>query len=142
MTSFDELHQQNHQIAELAKTLSYLFQDREMCDSGITCELFERYRDKFDAHMNHNKAIYSQLLNNNNGSVRATVDRFIEGEREIKRLFKSYADKWCKNGLHIGDHQAFVKETDEMFELVWSRIQAESEQLYPLARNQDQTHAA
>ena len=142
MTSFDELHQQNHQIAELAKTLSYLFQDREMCDSSITCELFERYRDKFDAHMNHNKAIYSKLLNNNNGSVRATVDRFIEGEREIKRLFKSYADKWCKNGLHIGDHQAFVKETDEMFELVWSRIQAESEQLYPLARDHDHTHAA
>jgi len=140
MDSFDELHQQNHQIAELAKTLSYLFQDREMCDSGITCELFERYRDRFDAHMNHNKTIYSKLLNNNNGSVRATVDRFIEGEREIKRLFKSYAEKWCKDGLHIADHEAFVKETDEMFELVWSRIQAESEQLYPLARNQ--TNAA
>lgn len=140
MVSYDELHEQNHQIAELAKTLSYLFQDREMCDTSVTCELFERYRDRFDAHMNNNKEIYSALLNNNNNSVRATVDRFMEGEREIKRLFKKYADKWCKNGLHISDHQAFVKETDEMFELVWSRIQAESEQLYPLARTQD--HAA
>lgn len=137
MVSFDELHEQNHQIAELAKTLSYLFQDRSMCDTGVTCELFERYRDKFDAHMGNNKEIYSALLNNNNNSVRSTVERFMEGEKEIKRLFKSYSDKWCKNGLMIADHDEFVKETDEMFELVWSRIQAESEQLYPLARNQN-----
>ena len=136
MVSFDELHEQNHQIAELAKTLSYLFQDREMCDTGVTCELFERYRDKFDAHMSNNKEIYSKLLNNNSNSVRSTVDRFMEGEREIKRLFKKYADKWCKDGLRIGDHAQFVAETDEMFELVWARIQAESEQLYPLARGQ------
>lgn len=137
MVSFDDLHQQNHQIAELAKTLSYLFQDRELCDGSVACELFERYRDKFDMHMNNNKEIYSTLLSNNDGSVRATVERFMEGEKEIKRLFKKYASKWCKNGLRIGDHAEFVKETDEMFELVWSRIQAESEQLYPLARKQD-----
>ena len=137
MVSFDELHQQNHQIAELAKTLSYLFQDREMCDSSVTCELFERYRDKFDAHMGHNTDIYTALLKNNNGSIRATVERFMEGEREIKRLFKQYAEKWCKDGLHIADHAEFVQETDKMFELVWSRIQAESELLYPLARNQN-----
>ncbi len=134
MVSFDELHEQNHQIAELAKTLSYLFQDREMCDTGVTCELFDRYREKFDAHMSNNKAIYSTLLTNNDNSVRHVVERFIEGEKEIKRLFKKYSDKWCKDGLHIGDHDAFLKETDEMFELVWNRIQAESEQLYPLAR--------
>ncbi|OEJ68468.1 hypothetical protein [Magnetovibrio blakemorei] len=138
MLSFEDLHMQNHQIAELAKTLSYLFQDREMCDSGITCELFERYRDKFDTHMSHNKQIYSELLNNNDGTTRAIVGRFIEGEKEIKRLFKKYAEKWCKKGgLRIADHAEFVKETDKMFDLVWNRIQAESEQLYPLARKQD-----
>lgn len=136
MVSFDELNEQNHQIAELAKTLSYLFQDREMCDTGITCELFERYRDKFNEHISKNKAVYSTLLNNNDHSVRNVVERFIEGEKEIKRLFKTYAEKWCKDGLHIDDHAEFVKETDEMFELVWNRIQAESEQLYPLARTQ------
>jgi len=140
MVSFEELHEQNHQIAELGKTLSYLFQDREMCDTSVTCELFERYRDKFDAHMDKNKAIYSTLLNNNSHPARATVERFIEGEKEIKRLFKSYADKWCENGLRIGNHAEFVNETEKMFELVSNRIQAESEQLYPLARAQD--HAA
>ena len=84
--------------------------------------------------MSKNKEIYSTLLNNNDHSVRATVERFMEGEREIKRVFKAYTGKWCKKGLHIGNHEDFVKETDEMFELVWSRIQAESEQLYPFFR--------
>ncbi|MFC1672881.1 hypothetical protein ACFL12_01900 [Pseudomonadota bacterium] len=136
MISFNELHEQNHQIAELAKTLSYLFQDREMCDSGVTCELFERYMDKFDAHMSLNQQIYSHLLSNGESSVRSTAERFLDGEREIKRVFKDYSSKWCKQGLRVGNHDEFVQETDEMFQLVWSRIQAESEQLYPLAKSQ------
>lgn len=134
MISIAYLNEQNHQIAELAKVLAYLFQDREMCNSSITFELFERYLEKFDAHMSKNKEIYSTLLNNNESSVRATVERFMEGEREIKRVFKAYTSKWCSNGLHIANHQEFAKESDEMFDLVWNRIQAESEQLYPFFR--------
>ncbi|MBF0247607.1 MAG: hypothetical protein HQL36_05980 [Alphaproteobacteria bacterium] len=137
MVSFDELNEQNHQIGELAKILTYLFQDREMCDTDIACELFERYMDKFDAHMNKNKRIYSQLLSNNDSSTRTTVHRFIEGEKEIKRLFKRYAEKWCKRGQRVGNHGEFIQETDDMFNLIWNRIQAESEQLYPLARRND-----
>ena len=97
----------------------------------------KRKKEYKTTKMNNNKEIYSALFSNNDGSVRATVERFMEGEKEIKRLFKKYAATWCKNGLRIGDHAEFVKETDEMFELVWSRIQAESEQLYPLARGRD-----
>ena len=134
MISIRELHEQNHQIGELAKTLSFLFQDREMCDTGIACELFMRYREKFDAHMRHNEEIYAFLLNDGDGAVRKTAERFMSGEKEVKRLFKRYANKWCKDTLRIGDHDAFVTESDEIFELVWHRIQAENEQLYPQFR--------
>lgn len=135
MITIDELHEQNHQIAELAKTLSYLFQDREMCDTGIACELFERYRDKFVAHVGNNREIYSSLLRAHDNSSHKLADRFIEGEKELKRLFNSYEKKWCKKGLHIDDHDKFLQETSDMFDLVWDRIQAENEQLYPLVRD-------
>ncbi|PHS78240.1 MAG: hypothetical protein COB59_08155 [Rhodospirillaceae bacterium] len=134
MISIQELHEQNHQIAELAKTLSYLLQDREMCDTSIVGELFERYRKNFKEHMGHNTAIYAVLLNSDNPTARHLAERFMEGEKEIKRLFKRYANKWWKNGLHMTDHAVFLEETEDMFELVWERIQAESEQLYPTAR--------
>jgi len=127
MVSIDELHEQNHQIAELAKILSYLFQDREMCDADVTCELFERYRDKFLAHISNNRTIYSKLLSD-------TSYRFMEGEKELKRIFRRYQTKWCQNGLRIGDYSSFKRETEDMFKLVRQRIQAETEQLYPLVR--------
>ena len=133
MISIQELHEQNHQIAEVAKVLSYLLQDRGLCDTSIAGELFDRYCTKFKEHMGHNTEIYTILLNSQNS--RHLAERFMEGEKEIKRLFKRYRNKWWKNGLHMTDHAEFLSETDDMFELVWERIQAESEQLYPSARS-------
>ena len=121
MVSINELHEQNHQIAELSKILSYLFQDREMCDAEVTCELFERYRDKFFAHTSNNRGIYSKLLSNSEND--ATAYRFMEGEKELKRIFNQYQAKWCKNGLRISDHIQFLIETEGMFKLVRQRIQ-------------------
>lgn len=134
MIPLEQLHEQNHKMGELAKTLEYMFRDRELCDTGVTFELFERYLKLFDEHMSHNKDIYATLLNHSDTSVRQTVERFMEGEREIKRVFHDYEHKWCKHGLHIDDHDAFSAETEDMFNLVWERIQAESEQLYPIYR--------
>jgi len=134
MVSFDDLHTQNHQIAELAKVLNYLFEDREMCDTELACELFERYREKFEDHMDHNREIYSALYSGGGHEGGTTANRFMEGEREIKRVFHIYANRWCKRGLQIDDHGQFCRETEKMFQLVHDRIQAESEQLYPLAR--------
>jgi len=132
MVLIDELHEQNHQIAELAKILSYLFQDREMCDADVTSELFVRYRDQFYTHMSNNRAIYSSLLTDSRYD--SSTYRFMEGEKELKKIFRRYQTKWCKNGLHIGDHKSFKRETEDMFKLVRQRIQAETEQLYPLVR--------
>jgi hypothetical protein len=132
MITIKELHEQNHQIAELAKTLSYLFQEREMCDTSIACELFERYRDKFETHMKNNREVYSVLLNQQGSSEGKVAERFLAGEKEMKKLFKHFTHKWCEKGLNIVNHAEFLEESSEMFELVWGRIQAENEQLYPL----------
>lgn len=135
MVTIKDMHEQNHQIAELAKTLSYLFQDREMCDTDVTCELFERYREKFDVHLTNNKEVYSVLLNNHGDHGRSVAERFISGEKELRKLLKDYRAKWCQNGLSVDNHDEFLSETSELFEMVWSRIQAENEQLYPLVRD-------
>ena len=39
----------------------------------------------------------------------------------------------------IDDHQAFVKDTNEMFNLVLERIQLETEHLYPLIRRLEES---
>ena len=136
MIPFNELNTQNHQISELSKVLSVLIEDREICDTQIVCDLFLRYTDKVMAHMDlEDKVLYSGLLAHPDRKINATASRFLEGAKEIKRIFRQYVAKWCAKGLHIYNHSMFVKETKEMFQLVLDRIQAETEQLYPLVRD-------
>jgi len=138
MVPFDELNVQNHQIAETSKVLAKLIEDRELCDTDIVCELFMRYTDKVEAHMEFNNShVYSVLLSNPERKVNATANKFLEGEKEVKKIFRAYMKRWCSHGLHISNHEMFLQETREIFDLVWERIQAESEELYPLVRKID-----
>lgn len=135
MIPFEQLSIDNHQISELSKVLSFLIQDREMCDTQIVCDLFENYIDKVMTHMDtEDKVLYSNLLANPDPNIKSTASRFLSGSSEIKKLFKQYRQKWCAHGLHIYNHDQFVKETDEMFQLVLDRVQNVSEELYPMAR--------
>jgi hemerythrin-like domain-containing protein len=136
MISFTELHEQNHKIAELSKVLSHIIDDRSICDTDVTCDLFFEYTEKVKAHLDiEDRELYQALLTHKESRVKNTANRFLSGSAEIKRVFKQYLRRWCKNKqLRIRDHDLFVKETNEMFELVLKRIEDESEHLYPTAR--------
>ena len=135
MIPFDQLNSDNHQISELSKVLSVLIEDREICDTQIVCDLFERYTEKVMNHMDtEDKVLYSKMLSHPDRNVNATASRFLEGSKEIKRIFRQYTQKWCAHGLHIYNHDLFLKETREMFQLVQDRILKVSEELYPMAR--------
>ena len=116
-----------------------------MCDTGACCELFHRYMNKVNAHIDVvDKNLYGQLLNDDSVEVRNLVKNFMSGSQEIKKLMHSYTKQWCPNKrpdeLLIGDHALFLKETEGMFDMVLQRIQDETEKLYPLIRkNQRQS---
>ncbi len=139
MITYDELNAQNHSITELSNVLLYLFKERSMCDTGACCELFYRYMDKVQEHIDLvDKNLYSDLLNDHDIDVRNLVRNFMSGSQEIKKLMRTYTRKWCPHKrpdeLLIGDHVLFLKETEGMFEMVLQRIQDETEKLYPLIR--------
>jgi hemerythrin superfamily protein len=135
MAAFDILNVQNHEIQELSKVLGALIKDRELCDTDIVTSLFRQYIGKVLEHIELNaKSIYTVLLASPDAPVQSQVKRFMEGEREIKKIFNDYVARYCKNGLLIKDHQKFLAETEHMFRLVLARMQAEFEELYPLVR--------
>lgn len=83
------------------------------------------------------KQLCGRLISHPDQAVRNTADRFLSGSSEIKRIFSAYLKEWCHTGrqeLTIRDHDAFVRDTDEVFALVLDRIQRETELLYPLIR--------
>ena len=139
MITFDELNTENDSITELSNVLLYLFKERSMCDTGACCELFHRYVDKVQNHIDVvDKNLYGALLNDPDHDVRNLVKNFMSGSQEIKKLIHSYTRQWCPHKrpdeLLIGDHDRFLKETEGMFDMVLQRIQDETEKLYPLIR--------
>lgn len=139
MISYDELHTQNHSITELSNVLLYLFKERSMCDTGACCELFYRYMEKVKEHIDLvDTNMYNKLLSHDDHKIQALARNFMSGSQEIKRIMQEYTRQWCprKRGdtLAIKDHEHFLKDSEEMFELVLQRIQMETEKLYPLIR--------
>ena len=139
MITYQELHKQIHQITEISNVFLYLIENRKMCDTQITCDLFFDYVNKVKHHLEvGDKNIYTAILRDGDAAAREVADNFLSGSREIKRIFQDYQKKWSKSGRHelvISNHDDFVTDTRKMFELVLNRIQSETEQLYPLVRS-------
>jgi len=138
MITYGELNEQIHRITELSNVLRYLFADRAMCDTGSCCELFYRYIDLVKKHIELvDRNMYSDLLTSPDEKINNVAKNFMSGSVEIKRVLKDFTKTWCDKtrSLHIKDHSRFMKDTDELFELVLQRILDETEKLYPLVRS-------
>jgi hypothetical protein len=138
MISYQQLHKQIHQITEISNVFLYLIEDRKMCDTQITCDLFFDYVEKVKDHLEiEDKSLYTVILKGGDDQARKTAQNFLSGSVEIKRIFQDYLRKWSrkdKQKLIIDNYDDFIAETRSMFELVLNRFQDETEQLYPLAR--------
>jgi hypothetical protein len=140
MITYAELNEQNHRITELTNVLSYLFKDRSMCDTGSCCDLFYRYVSLVKKHIEMvDKDMYSDLLKSPDKKINNVARNFMSGSVEIKRILKNFTKRWCptkkKDSLHIKEHALFMKDTEELFEIVLQRILDETEHLYPLVRS-------
>lgn len=138
MITYDELNTQNHKITELSNVILYLIEDRAMCDTEITCDLFFEYVSKVQKHLDiQDRNIYGILLSEGKENIRHITENFMSGSKEIKRIFAKYLKTWAstkKHELIIRNYADFLKETREVFNLVLQRIQDETEHLYPLVR--------
>lgn len=137
MTTIDELNLQNHKLAEYSNVLTHLFKDRSMCDTSIACSVLFDFLDQFQDHMKLVNILYQGLLTDNDKETSNVAQMFMSGERELKRIINQYTKQWCnsqRKELWVADHEQFTKDTQELFEFVLSRIQDETEHLYPLVR--------
>ncbi len=134
MIPIKELKEQHEEIRELVNILSILVPNNEARATKIVQELFTELDKKIKKHFAmENNTLYRELLVHNDPKIKHTAEGFMSGSRELKRFFSSY--------LHHLHHQneseekgiAFVKETEEIFELLKKRIKVEEDRFYPLA---------
>lgn len=136
MVSFSELHTQNHKITELSKVLLHIISERSLCDTDVTCDIFFDYTTKVKAHLDQEeRELYRDLLTHSDSEVKATATKYLSGSADIKRILKSYLKHWCRNkNLRIKDHEKFVRESEDIFNLINDRISDEVENFYPMIR--------
>ncbi|KXX63548.1 hypothetical protein L0E83_13850 [Marichromatium gracile] len=138
MVAFAQLHAQNHKIIELSNVFLYLVRERSMCDTEVACDLFFDLTTRIREHMELvDRELCGRLIARPEQQVKNTANRFLSGSTEIKRIFAAYVKQWCsqqRHSLTIGDHAAFLQDTEQMMALVMDRIQRETEHLYPLIR--------
>ncbi len=144
MISYEDLNTQNDKITELTNVLSVLLKERSLCDSETCSNIFYNYMDHVNDHLQIiDSSMYTDLLSNSSIEANNTATNFMAGSQEIKKIMSAYARRWLnkkKHALSIGaKHTLFLKETDDMFEMILDRIQDEMEKLYPMVRKVSST---
>jgi succinate dehydrogenase flavin-adding protein (antitoxin of CptAB toxin-antitoxin module) len=141
MITYEQLHDENHNITELSNVLLYLFRERTMCDTGTCCELFHRFTDKVREHIDLvDRNLYSGLLTHDDHDIQLLAKNFMSGSQEIRKIIAAYMKQWCpakskrSASLDIREYGRFLQDSEDLFNLVLERIQDETEKLYPLVR--------
>lgn len=134
MIRIKQLNEQNFKIKELSSVLQYLIKNKEMCNAETTCDLFMDYAEQVTDHLYlEEREVYRYLLNNEDVNVRNKTKDFFSGSIEIKKVFNEYLGRWCRNKkLRVIKHHEFIKDSEEIFNLVLNRVDAETQILYPM----------
>ncbi len=144
MVTFEQLHDNIHQITQSSNVLVYLIMDRAICDTDTTNSVFFDFMKKTREHLDmEDKEIYRDLLSKGDNDTRNTANRFMSGSQELKRLLDKHMKHWAnakRDQLNIDHHIPFVRETEELTGLMLDRLQDETENLYPLIRKITEKH--
>lgn len=133
MYTLDELKQQNQDINDLCDVLSVLIYDKSLHDNPYVCDLMSRFREKVWMHLVfEDNTIYAELIRHNNKSISSIARKFHDSARVIRKRFSGYIRNWCNPAVTDAEHEALLKESQEIFSLIRERIKYENEQIFPI----------
>ncbi len=134
MIPLDTLKQQHQEIDELITVLSLLIPDEKARKSRIVEGLLKDLAQKVSEHLAlEDGTLYKELLVHPDTGLQRTARNFLSGSHELKRLFTEYVQHACKPDSKRKECEEFVKESQDLFQLLEKRIQIEESRFYPLA---------
>jgi hemerythrin-like domain-containing protein len=132
MVPVNEFREENQEISDLSAVLTTLLTNDTIMANPVVCELFARFHDKLDAHLNHeDRAAYGDLLRHRGKDAAKLASEFLENTHELRKIVSLYNRKWC-NGKNEADVASFKQETTDLFGLVEQRLQQEESKLFPI----------
>ncbi len=137
MTTINDVYENNHKIAERTKVILYMIKNRSICDADVTKDLLFGLIDQIKHQMEVEESeFFKHMLTNHSAEIKTTANNFLSSSAEIKRVLKQYLRRWtAHNSLRIKDHEAFIEDSNEVFEMVQNHIILKTEKLYPVVRS-------
>lgn len=133
MYTLDELKRQNNEISDLIDVLSVLVNHQELYKNPFVCELVSSFNEKVWMHLVFEEnTIYSELAKHHNPDISRIAETFHESARAIRKIFTGYVKLWCQTSTDDGNHEAFVKQSSKIFQLLRERVDYESSEMFPL----------
>ena len=134
MIPLEKLKQQHEEINELINVLSLLIPDEKARQSRIVEDLLKELTKKVTEHLAlEDDTLYKELLVHSDADLQRVARNFLSGSHELRRLFTEYVHHACRPGSKQKECEAFVKESQDLFEMLEKRIQIEESKFYPLA---------
>jgi len=131
MVPINELKQQHTEICDLMKVLSILLKDEEVRHSKVTFRLFEELVTALKNHFTlEDKTLYPNLLIHEDDEIKKVAGHFVSGTKAINQFFNKYARQWSTAEATQRDTDAFLRETDGLFDFLKKRIEAEERQFF------------
>ncbi len=138
MIDFTTLHEQNHRITETSNVLMYLVRERALCDTATTRKVFQEALSMIDVHLRRvDRLVKKHLLAHDDPRDQNLGHKLSAESALLRHNFAVYGVDWTERQrphMHIKDHQKFIDDTDELFNLMLDRIQRETELVYPLLK--------
>jgi len=132
MIPLAEFKAENTEIKELCALLSITVDHTDFNSNSIVRELMDRFTKRVSDHLTHeDRSVYKDLLKKHTPEADKIAERFVANTIELKRVFSQYKRDWCIKTHSDSKHEAYAKESKEMFRLVCDRISFEESKIFP-----------
>ena len=134
MNTLDKCREEHIELTSMIADLQFILtperlqnKHKERQARQLLNELFDKIFDHLHAE---DKEVYPDLLVHEDAKIKSMAWGFISGEHGLRQMVGSYHRKWLKGRDHAFS-EAFLKETNEIFDLLVDRIDREEKVLFP-----------
>jgi hypothetical protein len=97
----------------------------------VVCDVVSRFKEKVWLHLVfEDKALYADLLAQRDTGAAAITERYRPSAHDLKKQFADYPEQWCITDPDAADHEAFDRESREIFRRILDRVRVENQERY------------
>ena len=134
MNTLDKFREEHKELTTMISDLRMMLTPEQLrikpsakASQQLLCDLFDKIVDHLHAE---DEDVYPDLLVHEDKKIKSMAWGFLSGEHSLRNMVNSYQRKWLKDCDYEFSNE-FLKETNEIFDLLVDRIDREEKVLFP-----------